>query len=146
MMKLQVTSPAFGNHEPIPERYTSDGENINPPIEISGIPDGTKSLAIIVDDPDAPRKTWVHWVVWNIPVVTKIYESNVPGVQGMNDMMQHNYGGPAPPSGTHRYFFKVYALDSRLDIPQNSRKEDLEKAMEGHVLATGQLVGTYSRG
>lgn len=145
MIRLTVTSPAFKNQGSIPERYTADGDNINPSIEIEGIPENAQSLVIIVDDPDAPNKAWVHWVVWNVPIVKKIYESNIPGVQGLNDFMGHNYGGPSPPSGTHRYFFKVYALDTKLNLTQRARKEEVEKAMEGHTLAMGQLVGIYSR-
>jgi Raf kinase inhibitor-like YbhB/YbcL family protein len=145
MLKLNVTSPAFHNHGNIPVQYTVDGDNLSPPLEIEGIPENAQSLVIIVDDPDAPKKTWVHWVVWNIPIVKKIYEDNAPGVQGLNDFMGHNYGGPAPPSGTHRYFFKVYALDTKLNLEQRSRKEDVEKAMEGHILAMGQMVGMYSK-
>lgn len=145
MQKLIVSSPAFEHHGKIPEKYTADGENINPPLEIEGIPEGSKSLVIIVEDPDAPAKTWVHWIVWNVPVVRKIYENNIPGVQGLNDFMGHNYSGPAPPSGTHRYLFKVYALDKKLELTQRTRREELERAMEGHILAIGQLVGTYSR-
>lgn len=145
MMRLHVSSPAFQNGGIIPKKYTADGEDINPPLEIQGIPKEAKSLVLIVDDPDAPRGTWVHWIVWNIPVVELIRENNIPGVQGVNDFMQHNYGGPSPPSGTHRYFFKVYALDKKLDLPPTSRKRDLEAAMHGHILAMGELVGLYTR-
>lgn len=100
---------------------------------------------MIVDDPDAPIGTWVHWVVWNIPLRGEIREDSVPGTEGLNDFRKHSYGGPCPPSGTHRYFFKVYALDTKLDLKGNSRKRDVERAMKGHILAQGQLVGLYSR-
>jgi len=143
--RLVVKSPAFENNGFIPSKYTCDGEDVNPPLRIEGIPEGTKTLALIVDDPDAPMGTWDHWIVWNIPPVEEIKEDSVPGVEGLNDFNKHSYGGPCPPSGTHRYFFKVYALDTELDLSPNARKEDLEKAMEGHILAKGELVGLYSR-
>ena len=145
MRNLVVTSPAFVDGEYIPSKYTCDGDDVNPPLNIRGIPEGTKSLVLIVDDPDAPIGTWVHWVVWNIPPKGEIGEDSVPGTEGLNDFRKHSYGGPCPPSGTHRYFFKVYALDTKLDLKRNSRKRDVERAMKGHILAQGQLVGLYSR-
>ena len=148
MAALQITSPAFQNNGHIPSQYTCDGEDINPPLMIANIPQGTKSIALICDDPDASG-TWVHWVVWNIdPNVKEIKEDTVPtgAVEGLNDFRKHAYGGPCPPSGTHRYFFKVYALDTMLDISPNSTKADLEQAMKGHILAEGQFVGLYKRG
>ncbi len=145
MKKLFVTSPAFENNQFIPAKYTCDGNNVNPPLTIEGIPEGTKTLALIVDDPDAPMGTWDHWVVWNIPPTSKIEEDTVPGTEGMNDFRRRSYGGPCPPSGTHRYFFKVYALDVKLDLSPASRKSDLEKAMQGHILAEGTLIGLYRR-
>jgi len=136
----------FSDGEKIPVKYTADEEDINPSLEISGIPEGAKTLALIVDDPDAPIGTWVHWLVWNIPASkTKIEENSVPGIQGINDFRKRDYGGPNPPSGTHRYFFKLYALDSELNLPEGSKKAELEKAMQGHILATAQLIGKYSR-
>jgi Raf kinase inhibitor-like YbhB/YbcL family protein len=143
--ELIVKSPAFANNGFIPTKYTCDGEDVNPSISIEGIPDGTQSLALIVDDPDAPMGTWDHWIVWNIPPSGKIEENSVPGVEGLNDFRKHSYGGPCPPSGTHRYFFKIYALDTKLNLNANTRKKDLEKAMQGHILAKGELVGRYSR-
>lgn len=146
MKELKVKSSAFEPNELIPRRYTCDGENVNPPLIIEEIPEGTRSLALVVDDPDAPLGTWDHWVVWNIPSASKeIRENTVPGVEGVNDFRKHSYGGPCPPSGTHRYFFKAYALDTKLNLGANSRRKDLEKAMEGHVLTKGELVGRYSR-
>lgn len=142
---LQVTSTAFTAGGMIPSQYTCDGANINPPLDIQGIPKGAKSLALIVDDPDAPVGTWVHWVVWNIPVAAHLEENTVPGKEGLNDFKKHHYGGPCPPSGTHRYFFKVYALDVMLDLPDNTKKAGLEKAMEGHIVALGELMGVYKR-
>lgn len=145
MEQLTITSPVFENNRPIPKKYTCDGEDVNPPLNIEGIPVGTKSLVLIVDDPDAPMGTWDHWIVWNIPPKNKIDEDSVPGVEGVNDFRKHSYGGPCPPSGTHRYFFKVYALDVQLALDSNSRKKDVEKAMKDHILAKGELVGLYSR-
>jgi Raf kinase inhibitor-like YbhB/YbcL family protein len=109
------------------------------------VPEGTKSLVLIVDDPDAPMGTWDHWIVWDIPPINKIGENTVPGVEGLNSFRTHSYGGPCPPSGTHRYFFKVYALDTKLALNANSKKRDLENAMKGHILASGELVGLCSR-
>ena len=145
MKELTITSPAFENNKSIPSKYTCDGNDVNPALNIEGIPDETKSLVLIVDDPDAPMGTWDHWIVWNIPPTNKIEENSVPGTEGLNDFRKHSYGGPCPPSGTHRYFFKVYALDTKLDLDPNSRKEDVEKAMKNHILAKGELVGLYSR-
>jgi Raf kinase inhibitor-like YbhB/YbcL family protein len=149
MAALQITSPAFQNNGTIPRLYTCDGKDINPPLMIANCPQGTKSIALICDDPDAPMGIWVHWVLWNInPGVKEIKENTVPqgAVQGINDFKKHSYGGPCPPSGTHRYFFKVYALDTILNISPNSTKAELEKAMKGHILVEGQLVGLYKRG
>jgi len=118
---------------------------VNPPLKIKDVPKGTESLVLIVDDPDAPMGTWDHWIVWNIPPTEAIDEDSVPGIEGMNDFNRHSYGGPCPPSGTHRYFFKVYALDTSLHLDSNARKEDVERAMEAHILAEGEIVGRYSR-
>ena len=146
MKKLSVTSPAFENNKPIPVKYTCDGANINPPLTIEDVPEETKALVLIVDDPDAPMGTFNHWVVWNIPPTTrKIEENTVPGTEGISTSRKHAYGGPCPPYGTHRYFFKVYALDTQLDLKSNSSKRDVEKAMKGHILAEGELMGLYSR-
>ncbi len=149
MGALNITSTAFQNNGNIPRQYTCDGKDINPPLMIANCPQGTKSIALICDDPDAPVGIWVHWVIWNIdPGVKEIKENTVPqgAVQGINDFRKHSYGGPCPPSGTHRYFFKVYALDTMLTISPNASKADLEKAMKGHILGEGQLVGLYKRG
>jgi Raf kinase inhibitor-like YbhB/YbcL family protein len=145
MKDLSVSSPAFENNKLIPAKYTCDGDDVNPPLTIEGAPEETKSLVLIVDDPDAPMGTWDHWVVWNIPPTGKIEENTVPGTEGINTARQHSYGGPCPPWGTHRYFFKVYALDTMLDLSPNSNKKDVEKAMQGHVLAKGELIGLYRR-
>jgi len=148
MKGLQLVSPAFKNNEFIPEKYTCDGKDINPPLLIENIPSGTKSMALIVDDPDAPAGTWVHWVVWNISPDTKeMKESSVPGgaQQGVNDFRKHEYGGPCPPSGTHRYFFKLYALDTMLNLGSKAKKSDLEQAMKGHILEKTKRIGRYRR-
>jgi Raf kinase inhibitor-like YbhB/YbcL family protein len=141
-----VKSPVFENGKHIPVKYTCDGANVNPPLTIDGVPEETKTLVLIVDDPDAPMGVFDHWVVWNIPPTTrKIEENTVPGTEGMSSYRKHAYGGPCPPYGTHRYFFKVYALDARLDLKLDSTKRDVEKAMKGNILAEGELVGLYSR-
>jgi len=145
MLVLRVTSPAFKSNGLIPEKHTCDGNDVNPSLHIEDLPEEAESLVLIVDDPDAPMGTWVHWVVWNIPPVKEIKEDSVPGIEGINDFQKHSYGGPCPPSGTHRYFFKVYALDAKLQLSQNARKKDVEKAMDGHILAKGDTVGRYSR-
>lgn len=145
LKELRITSSVFENKGFIPAKYTCDGVDVNPPLRIEGLPKETQSLVLIVDDPDAPSGTWDHWVVWNIGPVEKIEEDSVPGTEGLNDFRRHSYGGPCPPSGTHRYFFKVYALDIKLEIPSNSRKKDVERVMKGHVLAYGEVVGLYSR-
>ncbi|HBE45375.1 MAG TPA: YbhB/YbcL family Raf kinase inhibitor-like protein [Deltaproteobacteria bacterium] len=149
IVKLEVSSTAFKENTSIPKKYTCDGKDINPPLTIENVPQGTKSLALIVDDPDAPMGIWVHWVLWNIdPKTREIKENSVPqgAIQGINDFGKSSYGGPCPPSGTHRYFFKAYALDTVLNLPQNSRKADLEKGMKGHILGQGQLMGIYKKG
>lgn len=143
--QLKVSSPAFESEGLIPEKYTCDGENISPPLHIENIPTEAACLALITEDPDAPVGTWVHWLVWNIPVTHHMDENKVHGIQGLNDFMQHHYGGPCPPSGTHRYFFKVYALNALLSLSPNAKKKQLEKAMSEHIIAFGELVGLYKR-
>jgi len=145
MKELIVSSSAFENNRAIPPKYTCDGEDVNPPLKIEGVPEEAKSLALIVEDPDAPAGLWIHWVVWNIPPTVTIKENSVPGTEGMTTSRARVYGGPCPPSGTHRYFFKVYALDTKLDLSENSGKREVEKAMQNHVLAGGELIGLYSR-
>lgn len=143
---LHISSSAFNNSENIPERYTCEGKNLNPPLSIKGIPLEAACLAVIMDDPDAPGGTWVHWLLWNIPVTHQIAEHLSIGVSGMNDFLQQNYMGPCPPPGArHRYFIKVYALDQLLDLKPGSRKSELEKAMAGHILAFGELTGWFGR-
>ncbi|RME31199.1 YbhB/YbcL family Raf kinase inhibitor-like protein [Candidatus Woesearchaeota archaeon] len=138
---MNITSTFTGE---IPVRYTCDGADVNPPLTIRGVPAGTESLALIVDDPDAPLGTWTHWVVWNIPV-GDIAENSVPGEQGTNSWGKNAWGGPCPPSGTHRYRFTVYALDTKLDLPPATTSDELKQAMRGHELARGTLTGHYQR-
>jgi len=148
MNEFMIKSPAFAGNGLIPARYTCDGGDINPPLEIYNVPADAKSLALIVDDPDAPVGMWVHWVVWNIdPGTREIAEDHLPrtALQGKNDWKRNCYGGPCPPSGVHRYFFKLYALDSRLNLGTGTTKSDLEKAMKGHILASAELIGLYKR-
>jgi Raf kinase inhibitor-like YbhB/YbcL family protein len=114
-------------------------------LTVEGIPEGTESMVLIVEDPDATTGLWVHWLVWNIPPTNTIREDAVPGTEGMNTYRRHAYGGPCPPFGTHRYFFKVYALDVTLDLSSDSQKKDVERAMQGHLLAKGEVVGLYRR-
>jgi len=143
---LFVKSPAFEPGKLIPKKYTCDGQEINPPLTIEGIPKEAKTLVLIVDDPDAPSGTFDHWIVWNIPTsASKIGENTVPGIEGMNGARQIGYFGPCPPSGTHRYFFKIYALDTELTLKVGSRKNNVEEAMQGHILGKGELMGLYSR-
>lgn len=142
---LKVTSRAFSRKGMIPAQYTCDGEDINPPLDLGPVPAEAKSLVLIVEDPDAPAGTWLHWLVWNIPVTHHLHEQEIPGEQGLNDFGRNTYGGPCPPSGTHRYFFKVYALDDLIDLPDGSTRREVEDAMRDHILAYGELVGLYKR-
>ncbi|MFA6525732.1 MAG: YbhB/YbcL family Raf kinase inhibitor-like protein [Patescibacteria group bacterium] len=145
---MKITSPKFLNNEMIPSKYTCNGENISPPLRISDTPIGTKSIALITDDPDAPGGDWVHWVVWNIdPNTFDIVEDCVMegAVEGKNTRSDNKYGGPCPPKGTHRYFFKIYALDILIDLDKSNGKKELERAMKGHVLDKAQLVGLYTQ-
>jgi len=150
---MEITSPSFPKGGPIPARHTCDGQDISPPLSWSGAPGGTKTFALISDDPDAPAGTWVHWIVWNVPAGTTSLQESVPkkdtlpgGIrQGTTDFRRIGYGGPCPPSGTHRYFFRLYALDTILELPPSTVRKDLDKAMQGHILAQAEWMGTYSR-
>jgi Raf kinase inhibitor-like YbhB/YbcL family protein len=142
---LTVTSTAFAMDAQIPSKYTCDGKNINPELSISNLPKGTITLALIIEDPDAPKGTFDHWVMWNIPPSSKISENSAPGAQGQNGNKENKYYGPCPPSGTHHYHFKLYALDSELNLPGSTNKKELLEAMEGHILAQAELIGLYSR-
>jgi len=153
-MTMILTSTAFRDNESIPTKFTCDGEDLSPPLAWSGVPEGAKSLALICDDPDAPAGTWVHWVLYGLPPDMASLPEGVPAKgltapgarQGRNDFRRTGYGGPCPPPGKpHRYFFKLYALDSAPALKPDATKKDLEQAMEGHILAQGQLVGRYHR-
>lgn len=149
MLNLEIKSPAFQNGQFISKKYSCEGEDLSPPLIFENIPQNTKSLALIVDDPDAPMGNWDHWIVFNIsPQIREIKEGETPegSVSGINDFGKLEYGGPCPPPGKpHRYFFKLYALDIVLDLKQGVRKNLLGKAMEGHILGQAQLIGLYKR-
>lgn len=152
-MSFELTSPAFDHEGAIPPKYSCQGEDISPPLSWTEPPAGTKSFALIADDPDAPVGTWVHWVLYNIPADAQELPEGVPAqdklsdgsLHGRNSWRRYDYGGPCPPGGTHRYFFKLYALDTPLDLGPGARKKKLLNAMEGHILAQTELVGTFSR-
>ncbi len=153
MERITVSSEAFMEGGAIPAEYTCDGRNVSPPLSWKGIPENAKSIALIMDDPDAPMGTWVHWVLFNIPSNTEKLPKGIPknptlgdgSRQGMTSFGRPGYGGPCPPSGMHRYYFKIYALDTMLDLQTNATKREVENAMKGHVLAQGELMGRYAR-
>lgn len=148
MKQLNISSSAFADRGKIPSKYTCDGEDVNPPLVFENVPEDAQSLVLIVEDPDAPGKTWVHWVVFNIsPHVSGISEDSVPsgGMEAVTDFGKAGYGGACPPSGTHRYYFKLYALDTTLDVTEDVTREELEHAMQRHILDKAELVGLYSR-
>jgi Raf kinase inhibitor-like YbhB/YbcL family protein len=142
---LTITSPDFENGGEIPARFTCDGDDSNPTLNIQGLPEGTKSLAIIMEDPDVLTTTFNHWVVWNIPPTETIASNSIPGIQGNNSLGRNSYLGPCPPGGSHRYFFKVYALNTLLEIEDDSNKRKLEAAMSNHILAEGEIMGYYQK-
>lgn len=152
-MAITITSTVFTEGDMIPRDYTCDGRDLSPPLSWTGAPEGTKSLALICDDPDAPVGTWVHWVLFNIPATANELPQSMPpdkiledgSRHGINDFRKFGYGGPCPPGGTHRYYFKIYALDTELTQEPGLTKAELLKAMEGHILAEGQLMGRYKR-
>ena len=152
-MAFELQSPAFTNDGEIPRQYTCDGTDVSPPLAWQNPPSGTRSFTLIADDPDAPVGTWVHWVIYNLPADTIGMVENLPstedvkggGLQGKNDFEKIGYGGPCPPSGTHRYFFRIYALDNELPLKAGAPKAEVEKAMAGHVVAQAQLMGTYRK-
>lgn len=143
--ELIISSPAFRNEGNIPSKYTCDGEGINPPLTVDNIPEGTQTLAVITEDPDAPRGIFDHWLVWNIPPESIIEEGRTPGISGKNGAGKTGYHGPCPPSGSHRYYFYVFALDSNLQLEAGADKKSLQSAMEPHILAKGGLMGRYQR-
>lgn len=145
---MRIITSAFQHQQTIPDKYTCKGANVNPPLQFLEVPDTAQSLVLIVDDPDAPGGTWDHWVVFNIEPRTLGIEENSmasSGTEGKNSWGNRNYGGPCPPSGTHRYFFKLYALDTLLDINDDSDKKAVEKAMQGHIIDMAELIGLVSK-
>jgi hypothetical protein len=156
MKPFTLISPAFDQGSPIPAKYTCDGDDVSPSLSWTGVPEDTRSLALIVDDPDAPdpnapKMTWVHWVLYNLPVLSTglpeaVAADSLPNgtLEGRNDWKRTGYGGPCPPIGRHRYFFKLYALDIELPDLEKPTKQDLEEAMQSHILADAVLMGTYS--
>jgi hypothetical protein len=145
--ELKISSPAFQNGGSMAAKFSHEGGNSNPPLKIEGVPANAKSLALIVDDPDAPNGLFTHWLVWNIdPKTTSIVERNVPkgATEGSNDFGSSGYGGPQPPSGTHRYYFKLFALGQKLDLASGAKRSQLEKAMKGHIIAQAEVMGRYS--
>jgi Raf kinase inhibitor-like YbhB/YbcL family protein len=147
-MGMKISSPAFADNGSIPARFTCQGEDVNPRLDMEGVPPGAKSLALIMDDPDAPAGTWDHWILFNVaPATASIAEDSVPSgaVQGRNGWGNSEYGGPCPPSGTHRYVFRLYALDTALGLGSGASKAEVERAMAGHVLAQAKLTGLYGK-
>ncbi|MCW3127691.1 MAG: Phospholipid-binding protein [Bacteroidetes bacterium] len=143
---ITISSPAFSNNGNIPAQYTCEGKNINPAIQIGTVPKETKSLTLIVDDPDADKGVITHWVAWNIdPATSKIEENSKPGIQGKNEKGELGYMGPCPATGMHHYYFKVYALDKKLDLKAGASKAEVLNAINGHILAEGELVGLYQK-
>lgn len=145
---MRILSSAFGMDQPIPAQYTCDGRDVNPPLTIEDVPAQAKSLVLIVDDPDAPAKTWVHWILWGLdPNTREIPADSVPkgAVQGINDFGKREYGGPCPPDGIHSYYFRLFALDVKLTLPADARLVALHEAMRGKILAQAEWVGTYTR-
>lgn len=145
---MTISSTAFSDGQLIPKQYSCDGDGINPPLQFFGIPSEAKSLALLVEDPDAPTGTWTHWLMWNIPpAVSQIAQNSVPqgATQGQGSSGQNVFGAPCPPGGTHRYFFKLFALDGTLTIPSYSDAKAFGQAIDGHVISQAQLMGTYSR-
>jgi len=145
---MKISSAAFENNSLIPSKYTCEGQGINPPLEFRDVPEDTKSLALIVDDPDAPMKKWIHWTIWNIDAkTTQIPQNSFPkgAVEGITSFGRTGYGGPCPPSGTHRYFFKLFALDKMLDLSPNSYVRDIESTIERHIIQKAELIGLYKK-
>jgi Raf kinase inhibitor-like YbhB/YbcL family protein len=146
--EFELTSSAFENGQPIPRKYTCEGEDVSPPLAWSGVPEGTVSLALVVDDPDAPRGTFTHWLAWGLdPAAGGLAEGEAPPVEGLNDFGQVGWRGPCPPPGhgPHRYFFRLHGLKGELDLPAGAAKAEVERALEGRALAVAELVGTYER-
>ena len=148
-LSMKLTSPAFEHNANIPPKYTCDGDNVSPPLSISEVPSAARSLVLIVDDPDAPNGDWVHWLLWNMPAqAMEIPENFVPGgetTDGTNSFNRTTYGGPCPPSGIHHYHFKLFAVDSMIDLPNTATKKEVTQAINGHIIASNDLIGLYTR-
>jgi len=143
---MKLTSSEFGHNKSIPKKFTCQGEDVSPELNVDQVPDSAQSLALIVEDPDAPGKTFDHWVSYDIPAdMRTIPEGATPGTEGANDFGRTGYGGPCPPTGTHRYFFKVFALDERLDLPEGLGKHDVQRAIQDHIVDQAELVGLYEK-
>ncbi|MFP4190395.1 MAG: YbhB/YbcL family Raf kinase inhibitor-like protein [Candidatus Woesearchaeota archaeon] len=145
MEELTITSDEFKDGDFIPDRFGCKGENVNPVLKIDDMPEKVQSMVLIMDDPDAPVGIFTHWIMWDIEPSSVINENSAPGVEGKNDFGKVGYGGPCPPAGAHRYFFRIYALDEKLGLVQGASREELEDAMKGKIVAEGQLMGKYSR-
>ncbi|MFA6356597.1 MAG: YbhB/YbcL family Raf kinase inhibitor-like protein [Candidatus Omnitrophota bacterium] len=142
---MKLTSPDFPDKGNLPNKFTADGQGVNPALEIEGIPGGAQSLVLIMDDPDAVSGNFTHWVVYDIPAAGKIKENSIPGSQGLNSAGELDYVSPMPPSGTHRYIFRIYALDKKLGLPEGAKRREVEQAMQGHILGQAELVSLYKR-
>ena len=143
--QFRLISTVFSHNGHIPPKYTCEGENINPPLKVENVPEGAKTLALIVEDPDAPRGVFDHWIVWNISPNEAIAEGSSPGINGTNGFGKTGYGGPCPPSGVHRYFFRIFALDDEVDLLAGAKKEELLDAMKEHIIASAELMGVYQK-
>lgn len=145
VQEMKISSKAFSNEGTMPAKYTCDGDEVSPPLHIEGIPQGTITMALIAEDPDAPKGTFDHWLVWNIDPVSDIEEGGRPGISGKNGAGKTGYHGACPPNGSHRYFFYLFALDTDLDLPAGATRQELQAAMEGHIIGQGSLMGRYQR-
>jgi len=145
IQNIKVSSSAFQANGTIPAKYTCKGDNVNPPLQFEGIPEEAESLVLILDDPDASMGAFTHWIVWNIEPVANIEEDSIPGIEGLNDFRKIGYGSPCPPSGTHRYSFRVYALNKKLELKAGASRKELQKEMIGHIIAEGELMGKVSK-
>ncbi|MEJ2240943.1 MAG: YbhB/YbcL family Raf kinase inhibitor-like protein [Candidatus Bathyarchaeota archaeon] len=143
MKKLSVKSSVFGNGKKLPLKYTCDGEGINPPLVVEDIPSGAKSLVLVIQDPDAPSGDFIHWLVWNISPNGKIEENSIPGIEGRNSSGKIHYSSPCPPSGTHRYIFKVFAIDSNVELQDGATKKELDRSIHDHIIAEGEIIGFF---
>ena len=145
VQELKITSPAFQNEGSLPKKYTCDGDETSPPLHIENIPHNTITLSLIAEDPDAPKGLFTHWLVWNIDPISDIREGSRPGISGKNSGGKTGYYGACPPNGSHRYYFYIFALDTDIDLPAGASKQELQDAMEGHILAQGSIMAKYER-